>query len=202
MGSHLAEENPLRWSQTDEICAQCVEPLAYTEEIILLQIAQPEVHEGVVRLTPVLDEEGDFLYGPYFLHYMCWEGILEGHAEEVVNIPPTTDSMSILECDCCKSGIREWEYCAALTMGEFHRSKRSPSGTGHGPELVESGAPDILCLPCISAINEEWIEFWETGIAQEHECTLCLNARCWRTFDCDCTCHAPAPEETTNDDQS
>ena len=193
MGPDMTDEDsgdPLQWSRTDELCAQCEERLAYTEEVFLLQIVRPEVAEGTIRLVPVLAEDGDFLYEPYFLHFSCWEDVLGELKDESKDCPPVPDDMSVLECSCCKSGIREWEYCAALNLGEFHISARSPSGEGCGPDFVEMSTPDVLCLYCVSIINENWLEFWATGIAQDQECDDCLHARCWRTFSCECTCHS------------
>lgn len=178
--------------KTDQICAQCCELTVFTEELVLIQIVQPHFLNGRLLLHPVLhDETGDFLYEPYFLHFACWENVEEELESDIEDIPPISDDLSPIQCKCCQSGIREWERCGAIQMGELHISKRAPNGT-RGEDFVEAGNPDIICLYCLLVINQGILEFWEDGISQDCECGDCLQARCWRLgpgTTCPCMCH-------------
>lgn len=187
MGSDLELSSGI----TTEACAQCEDEIEFLDEVFIIQVVRVEVHEDMPTLMPLLDEHGDFLYEHYFLHFKCWEEIVYEHKEEMEDTPPVEDELGLIRCDVCGSSIREYETCAAVTCGEIHRSKRSPSGQGHGQDFISLGAPDVLCIHCISSINEYWITFWEGGVTQlnEGECLECQHARCWRAFDCGCTCH-------------
>ena len=184
--------------KTQQICAQCHEPPVFTEELVLLQIVQPRFFNGQLLLHPVLDDDtGDFQYEPYFLHFMCWEGIEEDLEEEISNTPPISDDHSPIQCRYCNSGIREWEKCGAVLMGELHVSKRAPNGE-RGEDFVGLGDPYLVCFYCLLIINDGILEFWENGVAQDHECGDCLQARCWRLdpgTTCPCPCHEDTEEE-------
>lgn len=198
MGPYLNDQSS--W-ETDRVCAQCGEPLLFTEEVWLLTIVLPHIHENQLLLTPCLDDEGEFLYDPYLVHFSCWEEIEEDLREEVENTPPIVDGLAPLRCKICESSIREWELAAAFSLGELHVSKKSPEPTGRGIAFVPSGEPDLVCLYCMHLINEDHLEFWENGVAQEGECADCLHIRCWRStaagVPCVCTCHAEEHEEST-----
>ncbi len=180
-------------SLTSEICAQCEEDLIEEEDVIVVQVMRPEILNGVPQLVPILDEEGDFQYEHYFLHFKCWEELAEGLKEEVQNTPPVPDELSLLSCECCGSAIREYEPIMGVTLGELIRSKRSPSGD-RGFELYASEAPDVFCLTCLGILNESYITFWDDGVTISGECLECQFARCWRGFDCGCICHPNAEE--------
>lgn len=175
----------------NEVCAQCEEELIYTEDVFTAYVMKAVIVNGLPVLQPALDEDGDFLYEPYFLHFKCWEEVVDGHKEEIEDAPPVEDEFSLLKCDCCGSGIREHETLMVATLGELVLSERSPSGM-RTTALVSSGSPDVYCLWCASMINSDWLEFWEDGISNEfdaNECIECQHVRCWRGFDCACTCH-------------
>lgn len=175
---------------TSEVCAQCEDELVIMEDIIVIQVMQAEVVAGHPHIGPLLDEDGDLLYERFFLHFKCWEEIVDQFKEEIEHTPPVPDELSILHCDCCGSGIREGEPLAIATMGELLRSKRRPSGGIPGIELAHAGASDVFCTHCISSINENHLTFWEGGgIDVIGECLECRHIRCWRGFDCECTCH-------------
>lgn len=197
MGTNLMFD-PSAWSQTGECCAQCDEPLSFGETIVMLQVVRPEFQGDHFVLMPLLDEDGDFLYEHFFLHFSCWEEIADDYKKEIEDTPPVHDAMSIVQCEYCNSGVREWETCGAATHGEFHRSKRAPSGGGHGQELVPNGAPDVICIHCLEQINENSLTFWSEGVGQDGECDECQHVRCWRGFDCECTCHEPCDEDETD----
>jgi hypothetical protein len=194
MGSDLSADDPVVWSQSGETCGQCDEPISFGETLVMVQVVRPEIYGSQPTLMPLLDDEGDFLYEHYFLHFGCWESIQEDLSEELEDTPPVEDEFGITRCEVCGSAIREWETCAAITHGEFHRSRRAPDGT-HGVNLVPNGAPDVLCIHCLSLINEEQLEMWEDGVSQDGECRECQHSRCWRDFDCACPCHEEQEEE-------
>lgn len=174
---------------TTQICSECGELLTFTEEIYLLQIMQPHLQEGRGALNPVLDDEDDdFVYEPHFLHFECWESVVEELRKTVEDKPPVADAQSPFACPVCESGIREWELVGVATIGELHVSKRAPTGQ-HGEDFQTIGPPDVFCLPCLHNINLEITEFWNEQLSQEGECELCLFGRCWRDDTCSCTCH-------------
>lgn len=193
MGSDL-ETSPSSWYKTEECCSQCGELLDFGETIIMVQVTRPEVHAEGLTLMPLLDDDGDFLYEHHFLHFGCWEEIADDYKKEVENTPPVLDGMGVIQCDTCQSSIREWETCGSVTHGELHRSRRSPSGAGHGSNLAPSGAPDVLCIHCLGKINDESLELWDEGVGQDGECDECQHVRCWRGFDCECVCHQEEEE--------
>ena len=188
MGTALSA---LHEGPTNEACAQCEEDLIYTEDVFTIHVMRALIVNGLPVLQPLLDDDGDFLYQPYFLHFKCWEEIVDNHKEEIENTPPVEDEFSLLTCDCCGSDIREHEVLMAATLGELVLSERSPSGQ-RATRLEPSGSPDVFCIWCLSMINNDWIEFWEDGVGIEGEslaCLECQGTRCWRGFDCACTCH-------------
>jgi hypothetical protein len=184
MGTTLEEE----CAPIDEVCAQCDENLIYMEDVFAIHVMRAVIVNGVPTLQPLLDDEGEFMYEPYFLHFKCWEEIVIELKEERENSPPIPDEYGILRCDCCGSDIREHEPSLVATLGELIVSKRAPT-SGRTMMFHVSGAPDVYCLWCLSTINEEHLEFWEDGVAIDGECTECQHVRCWRGFDCGCTCH-------------
>lgn len=188
MGPDLSafEEGP-----TSECCAQCEEEIVFTEDVFTIHVMRPVIVNGLPVLQPVLDENGEFLYEPYFLHFKCWEEIVDDFKEEIEDTPPLEDELALLKCDCCGSGIREHEVLMAATLGELVLSKRAPFGV-HTMALHPSGSPDVFCIWCLTMINNDSLEFWEDGVGIEDgstECVECQHVRCWRGFDCACTCH-------------
>lgn len=182
--------------KTTKGCPECGEDLVFTEEIYLLQIVQPHILPTGLVLHPVLNEEGDFLHEPYFMHFMCWEKVEEDLRETVKDEPPVIESFAPLRCKYCESSICEWEVCGSLSMGEIHISKRAPEGV-HGEELVEMAEPDLICLYCLLLINEGITEFWEEGVSQNGECGDCIQGRCFRLPEgtCACPCHYAFEQE-------
>ena len=187
----LYEESGDITMRTEQVCPQCGENLVFTEDVIQLLVVQ---HHADHSAHPVQDDEdGDFLYEPYFLHFSCWEEIQDSLLEEVEDVPPVEDVHGPFRCKFCGSGIRTWEHCGSLTCGEFHISKRNPHGQ-RGEDFIEAAPPDVFCLYCLFVINEGIMEFYDCeagGVSQFGECGDCLQARCWRlpAGTCPCTCH-------------
>lgn len=178
---------------TTQVCPECGETIVFTEDIVQLLVVQPQLLPKQLVFHQSLDDEGDFLYEPYYLHFSCWESVEEQLLEEVEDTPPIEDALSVFQCKVCGSGIRDWEHCGSLTCGEFHVSARNPHGV-RGEDFIEAAEADVICLYCLLVINIGIIEFWsdETGgVSQFGECGDCLHARCWRlpAGTCPCDCH-------------
>lgn len=187
----LVPLDPQETLRTACICAVCGEddPLTFTEEVFHLQVTQLQMFNGEPVFHPVINEEtGDFQFDPYFFHFGCWEDIEENLKEELEDVPPIQDPLSVFKCKICGSGIREWEYAGQLTYGELHASRRSPDGE-KTERFQVGGRSDILCIHCLATANNEELEMWP-DISQQGECLDCTLARCWR-HGCGCTCHTP-----------
>jgi len=200
MGEELRSV-PFDWDNDHEeapgssgvICAQCEDSIEMTEECFLIQVVQPQKIGGQLFFYPVKDEfsmEGDFLFEPYHFCFSCWEDLLEDLQKEMRDVPPVEDALSILECSCCGSGVREWEYCATYSLGEFRRSSRAPAPEcSYGPVFQQDSGPEVLCTYCAALLNEVAITMWE-DFSHEGECIDCIQLRCWRYGDvCVCSCH-------------
>lgn len=188
MGTNLGENTLLQ--PTGHVCADCAEDIVYSTETVRLQVVEAQLVNGRMHTYPVIDEHdlhGDFLFEPFVFDITCWENLLEAVKEDLADVPPLLDPHSPFECSCCGSGIREWEYAGAFTIGEFRVSKRAPNGV-YGPWLAEDTAPELICMACLSNINEDHIDMWE-GLSQHGECTECIAVRCTREEACNCECH-------------
>lgn len=196
MGTELSQAFP---AKTGHTCTDCEEAIVYTEEAFLIEVVQPQVIGGQVFLHPIIDEndpDGDFLFQPYFFCFKDWEAHYEELREQTEDEPPVPDTLSVLECACCSSGIREWEYTGKFTLGEFHISRRSPNKVPE-PKFQPNGKPDLLCLYCLSVINDNYIVMWD-DLSQFGECIDCVRTRCWRHSPCGCGCHLPDPDFNDN----
>lgn len=182
----------------DIVCAQCEHQLDLEDEIVLVEIVQLHLVGGVVMPFNVINEhevEGGYLFEPWFFCFDCWEEHRSDLRKETKDQPPVPDAESMMECHCCGSGIREWEFVGSATMGELRLSSRAPSNKA-SVRFAPLAKPDLLCLPCIGIINENWILMWE-DLSQHGECADCTFARCWRYEGCACACHN---EEIANDE--
>jgi hypothetical protein len=195
MGAELIQDEvPV---PTGHVCADCEESLAYADEVFLLQIVQPQILGGALFFHHVIDEddpEGDFLYQPFYYCFTCWEDYYESLRKDAADSPPITDPQAVVECTCCSSSICAWEYAGSVTVGELNVSRRQPNNQ-LGPKFVPLGKPDILCLYCLSVLNDTHITMWD-DLSQYGECSECIFVRCWRheDDDCGCPCHAPDTE--------
>jgi hypothetical protein len=174
-------------------CADCEDDIYYEEECILLQVVQPQMVGGIVHFWPVMDETGvvsDFQFEPYHFCFHCWEDLLEKVKEEMQDVPPLEDELSVIECSCCGSGIREWERVGTWTIGEFLHSRRAPlhQWPQPGPRFNTVNKPEVLCTYCLVLMDECVISMWE-DFPDPHTCSDCVQMRCWRYQECGCTCH-------------
>jgi hypothetical protein len=197
MGPNLVTEATMQ--PTDQVCADCGEAVRFTEEVWLLQVVELHVVGGHLQYTQIIDEtdaDRDFLFAPYFFDFHCWESLYDDLKEECEDHPPVEDSLSVAECTCCGSSVREGEYTGLFTVGEFHLSRRSPNGMTSGT-FVPNGAPEVLCFYCLYVLNDNFMEMWDE-LSQFGECADCIFCRCWRGDSCPCGCHLPDTEvETT-----
>jgi hypothetical protein len=195
MGADLAE---VTMQPTGQVCADCGDDIRFTEEAWLLQVVQLQKVGGQLQYAPVIDETDpsrDFLYSPYFFCFRCWESQYDELKEELDNQPPNEDPLSVAECTCCGSSVREGEYTGLFIIGEFHTSRRSPNGVPSGT-FAPNAAPEVLCFYCLYILNDNFIEMWEE-VSQFGECEDCIFCRCWRGASCSCSCHQPDTEELT-----
>lgn len=204
MGSGRKEESALAsylsdrfWSQTDMPCAACDEKLSFVEEVILIQIVHPVLHEGGVvyhyPVTRMLDNgEHDYAYWPHVMHFECWEIVYSTTQEIMEDAPPIEDALSPFKCGVCGSGIRSYEYCLSWTIGEYHVSKRQPEGPTRNNNLhFEAGAdPVLVCTYCTNLLNDHGLKMWDDGVAPNNDCMDCLRVRCSRYAACGCGCHS------------
>lgn len=201
MGPELIEdeENP-----TGNVCADCESGIALTEEAFLVQVVTPAKAGGAVLFFPVIDEHdvaGDFLFEPYLYCFTCWEEHWDNLKNEANDSPPVADGYSVIECACCGSGIREWEYAGTFTLGELRTSPREPNNTP-GAHFVPVNKPEVICLYCLRTFNENYIEMWNE-LSQFGECADCTHFRCWRYQNpgCSCACHQETTQETHEHEQ-
>lgn len=185
------------WSRTDVPCSACDEKLSFTEEVVLIQVIQPVLHEGgVVYHHPVVDEYGDYLYWPHVLHFSCWENIYNEVQEMVENAPPIEDHYSPWKCGCCGSGIRSNEYALSWALGEYHASRRQPQTGDARPRqnlrFEQACDPVLMCLYCANLLNDHSLRLWDEGVTMNEECTDCQLLRCNRYAACGCRCHQRA----------
>jgi hypothetical protein len=191
----IEDEPGLELQKTEQICSDCGNELVYTEEIWRITMVTPQMHEGEAHYYPVIDEsntEGDFLYEPHYFCFSCWEKLfteLEADVQEAVDDIRVEDPHnSHFTCDCCESGIREWEVAGLFALGEFHRSARAPNNVRGECFRMNGPTPRLLCLPCVATLNEHHIELWEE-LENIEGCTDCIYERCTRREGCSCECH-------------
>jgi hypothetical protein len=197
MGEELTELMGRRRA-IEVICADCEDRIGYEEEFVLLQVVQPQNVGGRVFFYPIMDELGlvsDYQFEPYQFCFKCWEDLYEKVKEEMENTPPDEDVLSVIECTCCGSGIREWEITGLWTVGEFITSKRAPAPEfTPGPRFDPASKPEVLCTYCLALLNEVVITMWD-DFPTEGTCLDCVQLRCWRVKGCACSCHEEGESE-------
>lgn len=150
------------WSQTELCCHDCEENLCFNDELILIQIVQAQNVGDAIECYIVLDDEGDFQVEPVFLHFECWDDIVEEFHNLIADdrpLPSDAPILDILHCQFCKVGIRAWEEFARVTLGELVVSERRQVTTF---KETDSGSPEPACLNCINRINEDCVQIWKS----------------------------------------
>jgi hypothetical protein len=187
---------------TDFICADCEEPLRYTDEVFLVQVVQMQRYQDRLLFHDIIDDQDPdgpcFRFEPYHFCFKCWEDTYNQVRDETEDEPPVIDGYDLAaDCVCCGSSIRNGEFAGTFTLGEFHLSDRAPNGV-RGQSFKPLGKSDIMCLYCLATMNENYITMWP-DLSQYDECIDCIQTRCWRGSACDCRCHHEPPAEEPNE---
>lgn len=152
--------------QTQHMCPCCQEYIIYTDEVFLVQVVESAQDGGQIVTQPIVSDEGDFLYEPYILHFMCWEELLEQMREITQDQLPVECVNGILYCHCCKSTIAAFEPFVSSQFAEVHRSGRAPNGGVHADKMHVCGDMYPICLACVVHVFEEHFPDWEDLFAQ------------------------------------
>jgi hypothetical protein len=162
-------------------CSDCDEDLMLSEDVVTVEIALPQLHEGAVLHVPFENPDGTYAYEPYVFHEHCWgessdrlHQILE---DQCCRAKP--DAYAYTQCSACNSGIRLNEPVGLVQYGQLTASKRTPNGEASVVFTSSSRPPMVLCLACIRTMNEEVIEMWES-VSYNGECPVCTYDRVWR----------------------
>jgi hypothetical protein len=162
------------------------------EDIVCVHLAMTYTSpDSQVHYMILQDEYGEPVAEPLFFRYECWENVGEELSEAVEDRPPWDEPGSVLCCDYCQSSIRMGEKCATVHVGEIGMSERTKDTTF----ISSDDDPYVICLPCValmlgSEIDQfQAFQLWDGHIAQNNECPLCTQARCWRIGKCTCKCH-------------
>lgn len=192
----MGEELSSQLQQTDFVCADCGEPITYMDEVFRIEVIRPMRFEQRTIYVDVTDEhnpEEGFVFEPYYFCFRCWEKNYEEVQNDMRDELPVDDVHSRFECVNCASGIREGELTGVFTLGEFRVSARAPNGV-RGPSFTPIGSPDMICIYCLTIMNEGYIDMWQ-HLSENFECDDCIQIRCWRGTECGCRCHHEPPEE-------
>lgn len=205
--SYLKDEDFLlkKLAALDLSCSSCAEDFGQGDEVVLVkivrgqQVRDPAVPSGLRKEAyDEIDDQGDYRFDPYFMHFECWELIAEEHSESIADLPPIwdDDTQALTFCCFCRNSIRAWEVFGLVLFGEVDASLRSPNGE-HGNikfRLVDDSEPQEVCLSCLRKISDDTLELWD-NLSDHGECADCTHLRCWRTDynPCKCPC---AHEET------
>lgn len=197
---YLRDEDFLGGFKLDLSCSSCAEDFKEGDEVILVkivrgqQVPEPAAPYGTrVEAYDEIDDEGDFRYEPYFMHYSCWELLAEEYSEKIEDLPPIweDDTNQLVFCQFCRNSIRAWEVFGLLMFGVVKASLRSPNGKAGSIsfKLVEDADQEEICLSCLRGICEESLELWD-DLSQMGECKDCSHIRCWRPEynPCKCRC--------------
>ena len=175
-------------TKTSLKCGYCGDYLHLVEEAWELRIVQPEIGPENIIMRDALGPNGVGHYIPHFFEFMCWEKAEELLEELWEDVPPISDDFALLECDLCRSHIREWETMGLVRFGELHCSPRNPDGeTSY--QFEPMGTDRHICVGCLTHVNDE-LDLWEEGIEGMPGIEVCRDGifeRCWRKGKCNCT---------------
>lgn len=170
------------WATTEFSCVVCGEGVLYAEESHVVTIVTIQMTERGTIYSPLIFDDGDFLWEPQFICSDCWDQCQEELTEHVRDVPLIEDDYAITDCRSCRSGIRAGEVVGMITAGEVRQTHRYPNGE-HGGTTFECSNPDpcILCISCINRLNSDVVdELWSEPIKQYQECEEGTQIRCWR----------------------
>lgn len=146
--------------ETNHLCPCCQDYVLYTDEVYLLEITEAAKDGNQIVSQPLMCDDGDYLYEPYILHFMCWEEVLEQMREITADQPPAESPDGILKCQVCESTIGNFEPFLAANCAEIHVSQRSPNGE-KSDRVAKNGGMDAICLPCLVHVFDQHFEDWE-----------------------------------------
>src|SRR5688572_24368528 len=92
----------LLW-ESGHVCADCGEPLHVLDELILVQVGYPFLHQSLT-FCAVEDDHGQYKYAPFFFHFSCFEDVCDNTSPD----DPLEDAQWIIKCTNCNAGIRAW----------------------------------------------------------------------------------------------
>jgi hypothetical protein len=174
-------------------CGDCGDDLMLAEEVVLVQIAVPQMHEGTVIHPAFENPDGSYAYDPYVFHEHCWsEDVDRLHVlleEQCCAAQPHNYAYG--QCAWCKSGLLLGEPVGYIEYGQLTASKRIPNGESSVVFESSKRPATVVCLSCIRSMNDEVIEMWE-NISYCRECHICTYKRVWRDG---VVCDHPQEEE-------
>jgi hypothetical protein len=178
-GRHLGA---LDLATPDFSCVTCGDTIQFTEETYVVTIVIAHLTEKGMLYSPLIFEDGDFLWEPQFFCESCWDCSKEELADYKRDVPLVDDDQSITNCSTCHSGIRTGEVVGIITAGEVRQASRYPNGEYGGTTFkCTSPDPHVLCISCINMLNSDVVdELWDEPVKQYHECPEGTAIRCWR----------------------
>lgn len=141
-------------------CDCCGEELFLTDEVFVLEVSEAVRENNQFFSDFLRDEEGDYQFRPYMMHFACWEEVLEELYEATRDQPPMYAEDLVLKCTCCESTIGSFEPFIASTFGEIKASARQPSGQRSAVFEPLDGLKPV-CLLCIVHVIDDHFEDWE-----------------------------------------
>lgn len=146
--------------QSSHMCPCCQEYITYTDEVFLVEISEAARDGNQIVSQALIGEDGDFVFEPYVLHFMCWEELLEQMREITQDQPPVEAEDGILTCHCCGSTIGNFEPFMRSYVAEVHVAKRAPNGE-NTDTIATFNTMYPICLPCVVHVFEDNFPDWE-----------------------------------------
>lgn len=154
-----AEDQP--WTKSERTCDFCEEHFTYTDEIFVLEVSESVAENGEVFTDILRDEDdGDYRFRPYLMHFACWEETLETIREAVADMLPVPADEVVQLCSCCESEIAPNEAFVATQFGEIHISERSPNRLPTST-IARLGKMHPVCLLCLAHVIDSHFDEWE-----------------------------------------
>jgi len=181
-GGYLGDLD-IDWDATSFSCGTCGEAVQFTVETVVFTVMLAQLTEKGMQYSPLIFEDGDFLYEPNFMCEECCLESIEELRSQMRDVPYVEDSYAVANCHICHSGIRNGEVVGLATSGEVRRSRRSPNNeVGTSTFECTTDDPVLMCVGCINVMNSDVVdELWADSIKQFHECAEGTMIRCWRS---------------------
>ncbi len=175
---------------TGHSCGACGEALGFGQEIVCLRVHRiAENEQGCFLYDELDDEDGDFVYAPYFLCTNCWDEDGEALIDTQHGVVPDKAHPLLRQCDVCQSSILSGELIGLMESGSLVPDERQPETTTIAVTFQNS-SNDVyyICTVCLNALNTEVREYWEEDVRNDGECAEGLEERCWRNGECEHVC--------------